>query len=170
LGEEHPNTLISMINLAVLYQSQGRYGDAEPLLTKAIEVERRVLGPANPTLQRDLTWLARLRIAQHRYAEAESILREVLTDPGSEGTDTWRTSERQSLLGLCLMEQSRFAEAEAPLISGYRGLAERRSGLPATVSVREAGVRLVQLYDSWGKPEKAAEWRKQLGAAGFGPR
>ena len=31
LGKEHPDTLISVNNLAVLYQAQGRYGEAEPL-------------------------------------------------------------------------------------------------------------------------------------------
>jgi tetratricopeptide (TPR) repeat protein len=170
LGEEHPNTVISMANLGQLYLSQGRYAEAEALFTKTIEVDRRVRGPEHPYIRRHLTSLANLRIAQHRYAEAESILREVLTDPGSEGPDTWRTSERRSLLGVCLMWQSRFAEAEALLISGYRGLVERRSDLPAIVSARDAGTRLLELYDSWGKPEKAAEWRKELESAGFGPR
>ena len=31
LGHEHPDTLQSVNNLAVLYQAQGRYGEAEPL-------------------------------------------------------------------------------------------------------------------------------------------
>ena len=31
LGEKHPNTLTSMNNLALLYQSQGRYDHAELL-------------------------------------------------------------------------------------------------------------------------------------------
>ena len=31
LGEEHPDTLISMNNLAVLYRDQGKYAQAEPL-------------------------------------------------------------------------------------------------------------------------------------------
>jgi hypothetical protein len=31
LGAEHPGTLISINNLALLYQVQGRYGEAEPL-------------------------------------------------------------------------------------------------------------------------------------------
>ena len=33
LGKEHPDTLASVNNLASLYQAQGRYGEAEPLLS-----------------------------------------------------------------------------------------------------------------------------------------
>ena len=31
LGEEHPQTLAAVNNLALLYGAQGRYGEAEPL-------------------------------------------------------------------------------------------------------------------------------------------
>ena len=37
LGKEHPDTLISVNNLAGLYQAQGRYGEAEPLYRRALE-------------------------------------------------------------------------------------------------------------------------------------
>ncbi len=43
LGQEHPSTLTSVNNLAVLYQAQGRYGEAEPLLKRALEGYERVL-------------------------------------------------------------------------------------------------------------------------------
>lgn len=41
LGEEHPNTLTSINNLAELYGSQGRYSEAEPLYVRALEVTKR---------------------------------------------------------------------------------------------------------------------------------
>ena len=37
-----------MNNLADLYQSQGRYGEAEPLYRRALEARERVLGPEHP--------------------------------------------------------------------------------------------------------------------------
>ncbi len=48
LGPEHPDTLMSMNNLAELYWDRGEYEKAEPLLTQALEVKRRVLGPEHP--------------------------------------------------------------------------------------------------------------------------
>jgi len=32
-------------------------------------------------------------------------------------------------------------------------------------TVEQAGRRVVQLYESWGKAEKAAEWREKVGEA-----
>ena len=45
LGEENPNTLLSMANLASLYRNQSRYTEAEQLYARVFEVRRRVLGP-----------------------------------------------------------------------------------------------------------------------------
>ena len=48
LGETHPDTLSSMNNLANLYDSQGQYAKAEPLLWVACPEERRLaLGETN---------------------------------------------------------------------------------------------------------------------------
>ena len=39
LGREHPDTLTSVNNLAALYDTQGRYGEAEPLYKRALEAK-----------------------------------------------------------------------------------------------------------------------------------
>ena len=41
LGERHPDTLTSLNNLAALYTSQGRYGEAEPLLRRRWQLTPR---------------------------------------------------------------------------------------------------------------------------------
>ena len=62
------------------------------------------------------------------------------------------------------MEQAKFAEAEPPLVAGYRGMAQRKAVLPA--ALRRAGEWILQLYTNWGNPEQAAEWRREIEAAG----
>ena len=42
-GKDHPDTLVSMNNLAFLYQSQGRYAEAEPLYQQALQLREKVL-------------------------------------------------------------------------------------------------------------------------------
>jgi tetratricopeptide (TPR) repeat protein len=42
-GPRHPDTLQSMNNLAALYRSQGRYGEAKPLYAEALLRARAVL-------------------------------------------------------------------------------------------------------------------------------
>ena len=44
LGEEHPDTLTSMANLASIYWNQGRWKEAEELNVQVMEIRRRVLG------------------------------------------------------------------------------------------------------------------------------
>jgi tetratricopeptide (TPR) repeat protein len=49
LGEEHPSTLTSMNNLALLYYSQGRYAEAEPLYKETLQLQEKVLGKRHPS-------------------------------------------------------------------------------------------------------------------------
>jgi tetratricopeptide (TPR) repeat protein len=48
LGEEHPDVATSLHNLANLYESQGRYAEAEPLSLQALEIAERQLGVNHP--------------------------------------------------------------------------------------------------------------------------
>ena len=48
MGAEHPQTLVSVNNLAGLYERQGRYGEAEPLYRRAVLGAERVLGADHP--------------------------------------------------------------------------------------------------------------------------
>ncbi len=48
LGPEHPNTLSTVNNLAILYWTQGKYEQAESLYQRALTTYERVLGPEHP--------------------------------------------------------------------------------------------------------------------------
>ena len=51
LGDDHRAVATSMNNLAGLYRSQGRYGEAEPLYLRAISVVYQRLGKNHPNTQ-----------------------------------------------------------------------------------------------------------------------
>ena len=89
LGPTHPDTLhphkpqqpgfavlTSLNNLAGLYDSQGRYGEAEPLFEQALELRRQTLGPTHPSTLTSLNNLALLYSRQGRYGEAEPLYEE----------------------------------------------------------------------------------------------
>ena len=40
---------------------------------------------------------------------------------------------------------------------------ESRITAPDRFRLREAAVRVVRLYEAWGKPEQATEWKAKLG-------
>ncbi|WP_339376807.1 tetratricopeptide repeat protein [Nostoc sp. 106C] len=69
LGEEHLDVANSLNNLAGLYNSQGRYSEAQPLLQQALEIFERLLGANHRntvTVSENLAYL-RVGIARRRH-------------------------------------------------------------------------------------------------------
>ncbi|MGO8778414.1 MAG: CHAT domain-containing protein, partial [Rhodomicrobium sp.] len=71
-------TLISVNNLATLYDDQGRYSEAEPLYKRALEESERVLGKEHPLTLGNLSNLAAMYESQGRYGEAEALSKRAL--------------------------------------------------------------------------------------------
>ncbi len=77
------------------------------------------------------------------------------------------------MLGEAMSGQKKWAEAEPLLVQGYEGLSQRASKIPneARPRLTEALERLVHLYESTGKREKAirvAEEARSDGASAAG--
>ena len=64
----------SLSYLGLLYELQGRYAEAEPLLLQALDISQRQLGDDHPDVAQNLNNLALLYQSQGRYAEAEPLL------------------------------------------------------------------------------------------------
>jgi tetratricopeptide (TPR) repeat protein len=104
------------------------------------------------------------RLAEGKFAEAETPARECLSIREKVIPDDWRTFNARSMLGASLLGQKKYAEAEPLLLSGDAGMQQRADEIPANSKVRlqESVQRLVQLYEATGQSEKAAEWKKKL--------
>jgi eukaryotic-like serine/threonine-protein kinase len=164
LGEEHSDTLGTMNALADLYRDTGRHSEAGELYDKALAISRRVLGADHPVTATTLASLGWLRIEQQRYSEAEEMLREALAIQEKKTPNAWGRYNTQSLLGGALAGQRKYGEAETLLVSAYQALVERKANIPQSSRpvLEEAGRRIVDMYQNWGKAEKAAEWREKL--------
>ena len=57
LGPEHASVTTSL-NLALLYDNQGRYADAEPFYQRALTISEKALGPGHPHVAGSLNDLA----------------------------------------------------------------------------------------------------------------
>jgi tetratricopeptide (TPR) repeat protein len=77
LGQEHPDTLLSMGNLASLYQYQGQWKKAEVLGVQALEM-KRVLGLDHPHTLMALGNLAATYRKQQQWTEAQKLEEELL--------------------------------------------------------------------------------------------
>ncbi len=157
LGPDHSHTLSSVNNLAFVLMLQGKHEEAEPLFRENLEAKRRILGRDHPDTLTTADNLIHVLRARGRPAEAEPLLREVLAFRRKalpEGHAL--TAYTRSLLGDTLREQRKFAEAEPLLLEGYEGLKRAKA---SARRLDEARGRVVQLYEAWGQPEKAAEWK-----------
>jgi tetratricopeptide (TPR) repeat protein len=97
LGEAHPDVATSLNNLAGLYESQGRYKEAEPLLLEALTMRKQLLGEAHPAVASSLFNLGALRYNQGRYSEAQTLLLQAQPIYLSQlGPDHPNTQELQS--------------------------------------------------------------------------
>ena len=77
-GDNYPNITENLNNLAKLYQSQGRYAEAEPLYLQALELRKRLLGENHPSVAISLNNLAKLYNSQGKYEEAEPLYLQAL--------------------------------------------------------------------------------------------
>jgi tetratricopeptide (TPR) repeat protein len=73
LGEEHPETLNSMDNLATTYSSQGRWKEGEELGVQVMEIRRKLLGKEHPRTLVTIANLATTYSSQGRWKEGEEL-------------------------------------------------------------------------------------------------
>ncbi|KAH8647477.1 hypothetical protein BGZ60DRAFT_521339 [Tricladium varicosporioides] len=73
LGQEHPDTLCSIANLALVYWNQGRWKEAEGLGLQVIELMKKLLGEEHPDTLYSRANLASVYWNQGRWKEAEEL-------------------------------------------------------------------------------------------------
>jgi tetratricopeptide (TPR) repeat protein len=143
----------------------GRSAEADLWKRKWLAAAKGKYGPESAAYAEELQDQGESLVRRGRYVDSEPILRECLAIRRKTQPGAWKAYYAQSLLGGALMGQGRYAEAEPDLGQAYAGLKAREGQIPPLLArhrVAEAGHRVVRLYEAWGRPEKAAEWRRKL--------
>jgi tetratricopeptide (TPR) repeat protein/CHAT domain-containing protein len=161
-GADDPRVATSLNNQAVLYQTQGRYADAEPLFRRALAIREKVLGPEHPHVATSLNNLALLYHHQSRYAEAEPLFKRALViwekALGPEHPDVATSLNNLALL---YHAQGRYAEAE-PLWKRALAIREKALG-PEHPDVATSLSSLAGLYYAQGRYAEAEPlWKRAL--------
>ncbi len=113
LGEEHPDTIVSIGNWGNLLEAQGMLTKAEPYYREALVKFHRVLGDEHPDTLRSMTNLGVLLLSLGNLVEAEPYLSEALEKSGRVlGEEHPDTLVSISNIGTLLQAQGKFAEAE----------------------------------------------------------
>jgi len=173
LGDRHAAVAAIYNTLSRVLLDQGRAEEAVSALENALRIAGSALGPDHPlvaiyTINLGAAQLARGTPAA--TAAAELLIRDGLrmrllapyVVPARRRTfpdNDWTIGGTKSLLGAALLAERRYDEAETMLLDAERDLAasdDHRGDMNATIR------RLADLYDSLGRPAKAAAYRARL--------
>jgi tetratricopeptide (TPR) repeat protein len=161
LGEEDTDTLASMNNLQSLYYRQDRYADALPIAQRVWELRRRSLGEDHPRFfTAPITSRPYTKAWDATTKQSRSYL-----PPSQQSGEYWgiRTPtpvSHSTRWAVCTGTAVVMKRPKTSLLNAYDGYArtfstENRNTLGVVAS-------LTSLYDAWGRPEKAKEWRAKL--------
>ncbi|MBU0637758.1 MAG: serine/threonine-protein kinase [Planctomycetes bacterium] len=160
-GPEHRHVAAARHNLAWTLYEQGRLAESEQQCRQALAVNRAVLGEDHWETGKTLYLLGVILNDTGRAAEAEPVLRESLRiHEAKRCAGDWRTARTRSVLGAALVTLKRYAEGEPLLCESYELLANAPD--VANVDKRAALQRVIDLYEAWGQPDRAAAYRALL--------
>lgn len=158
LGEEHSLFILNMITLANTLWLKNDWEAAESTAHQAVALAKKALPQDHPYLAYGHVVFGQILTDLGQVGEAEAHLREGLRIRKLLlPEDHWLLASVESNLGYCLAAQGRYREAEHLLLKSLATL-KANFGEAHEKSVLTLK-RLAQLYDSWGKREKAREYR-----------
>ncbi|MCA9729976.1 MAG: tetratricopeptide repeat protein, partial [Candidatus Eisenbacteria bacterium] len=163
LGPDNQRTLVSRINLALLYVRMGRWIDAEREGREVQEICHRTFGPEH-VYSLSVTGILGAVLGQGDAKRAEPILREAVENSRRGLPEHhWRTAVALIRHGSALSELGRYPEAERELLEGTGDI---EASLGTTHDrYRDAAEKLVELYRRWGRAQDAELWAGKLAPA-----
>ena len=164
-GEENENVAYDLKELARLELEQRKVREAEATYRRSLAIYRRAVNRDSPYIAVTLNGLGELLLEDGRPGEAVPLLREsVSIARASLPAEHWVLFTAQSLLGATLGGVGRHPEGEPLLVESYAGFRKSLGdGDPRTGAALR---RVIRFYETWGRSDRAAEWRARLPAAG----
>ncbi len=156
--DEHWSVATTRHGLAQLKFDEGDYEQAERWCRDALVLRQLVRRQGHPDNADSLHLLGEILIARDDLVGAEDRLRKALEMRENETSKVRsRVAETQSVLGGCLAAEGCYEEAE-PLLVESLPIVRERWGEQQKHTLAALD-RIISLYEAWGKPQKAAEYR-----------
>ena len=158
LGERHTATLTYMNNLAQNLRHAGQLKEAEPIYRRVIALRREQAGEHAQETLIVVSNLGLLLMQRGAAGDALPLFREALEGMrGSLPPEHWMLGVAMLNLGRCQIALQDYSAAETTLSDAY-ALLKKALG-PTHGRTLQVQTALAELYDAWGKPEKAQSWR-----------
>jgi hypothetical protein len=72
-GDDHPDVAHTLTNLSLVYSLQRKFGEAEVVLRRALEIQEKALGESDMTVAMTLGLLASACLGQGKDQEAKAL-------------------------------------------------------------------------------------------------
>lgn len=120
------------------------------------------MGPQHPDTLAAAADLALAYLSQGKFADSEPLARQALETGRKKWPEDWQRFRAESLLGASLAGQEKYADAEPLLLEGYYAMLDRKEHIaaPDRYHLERAREWIIQLYEKWGKPDKAAAFNQ----------
>jgi hypothetical protein len=166
-SDQHAGDLAqALYSLAWVLQIEDKLTDAENAAREALVIRQQLeqQGRQGQDVADSLYELAVVLESERKSDQAETPARECLARYEKMIPNEWPTFNCRSTLGLILLSQRKYSEAETLLLSAYEGLSQLRGTFAIDIKarVRESLERLVALYEAIPRPAEAAEWKSKL--------
>jgi tetratricopeptide (TPR) repeat protein len=116
-----PRLVMNLDRLALLYGSQLKYADAEPLYQRVLAIREKALGPTHPDVAKTLYNLAKLYQAQGQYAKAEPLYQRALAISEKALGPAHRDVAMILQSYVTLLREANRADEAAQLLAAHRG-------------------------------------------------
>ena len=160
LGDEHPAVVRDEVRYARLLHRRGDHAAAEARYRRALSIARRRFPAIHPTTAAALLGLGELLLDANAPDRAEPLIREAYAIRRTSLPPTHpEVAEAEGAMGVVIMANRRYVEAERYLLASRRGLRAAYGDADArTETAREA---LIRLYEASGQPARAAAVRAE---------
>ena len=156
LGAKHVRTLRTRNQLAFLLLTSKRYGEALEHYEPLAELYTKLNGETHRSTLIVMNNLGRTLLGMGRADDAEEVFVALLVAADKAlPEDHWLLALFEAYYGDCMTALGRYEEAERFLLGSYEVLKGHRDASRA----RTVAEHLVSLYETWNKPDDAAQWR-----------
>jgi tetratricopeptide (TPR) repeat protein len=164
LSAPHPDLADTMNNLATVLRNLDKHAESKKRFRKVLRMDRALYGKEHPYVAGDYSNVASALMQRGQHAEAIGLLRqaEAITKKLLPATRLQLAGVYQKL-GRCFVALEDYAHAEPALRKAFVIQRKREKGTQGDdrIDVLED---MVDLYDAWGRPAKAAAYRDTLAA------
>ena len=157
-GPDATNSVAATRTLGVILLVRGKLDEADPLIREALQKFRSRWGDNHIQTLGGMTALGDLLARQEKLGEAERLRRRIVALADKNLSRRQELRWRSHLnYGSTLLKLERYDNAEKHLTRGHEAFRDFMG--PEHPLTLRATQLLVDLYTSWGKPEKAAEYQ-----------